>query len=1066
MLDNKRHSRLSTSLYFGFSTDCRKRAIRLFLTFLLIDALWLVRAQAGSTQNKYDKIITVNLSPTFGVPPEARDQIHRKLLSLATENFNSTNDFDVSLRRRLMLRTNSSDESESTDEFILKIPFSTDFAELQTETRRSSNKILNRRRLQNPQSDANIMNSFHQVVPLSLGFGTHFATVWVGTPPQRKSVIIDTGSHFTAFPCAGCQNCGSDHHTSPRYFQPSLSETFTTVGCDDCASYTQCEKKRTIPEFEIGNVYKSNVPKCIFSQSYTEGSSWSAYQAKDMFYVGNSPELDLASDAHAPPDSEELHTQMEVDPLNLGFGIPFMFGCQLSQSGLFVTQLEDGIMGMSASESTLAKEMYEKQKVSHNMFTLCFRNELAVSKGGMSAGIMTIGGVDNRLNLSPMVYAKDIAYKGKEHGQLSASRKTQWYTVRLKNIFMFPGNPSITSDKHPLSYSQTAEELGIVRVENLDLERMNAGKGIIVDSGTTDTYLSSSMADEFYTAWRKVTGMEYSNSAIPLTTEQLRSLPTLLFQLQAHGTSDEDLLDVSAETPGLVGNLDPSNSHDVLLAVPSDHYMEFSPMQNAYISRIYVTENTGGVLGANVLQGHDVLFDWENGRIGIARSLCEYETIMVEKEHELEQSGYLDRADKDETALPVDCILSDASLSTSCLESVDSQQCNHEPNSKLAGFEVWKRVVRFPSSLGGLECEEVARRISFSPNNNIDNVKQSHIGCNIFGVCQEEIPCSISCDEANRVYQADLSGSIVDKCGDQFFGACQTSCTQSRLTSIPMDDGNCHEEQVTTRPCHVGACSRNSLCIVPFMVHAVFGFSGSDATAWTRYTEEMFLVALSQTLKASILTIPGKENIEFGPGDIRSLMVHPWKSTDGSTHAERGMKIIAEIGIYNSRISQSDILSQSEHPDDSIISCTELELVEYAKLALTINTILQDGGTFLQDLSDAFDFHKGILMGHTNVFEGSFPQILTSWTIKSVNSAGNKRMAEGLEDGAWSFGKIVEILSSAVFMSLLGYILLVFGAVSLIITHYEKKSLERFRPSTHASLSSIIRHENGYPNTV
>jgi hypothetical protein len=44
--------------------------------------------------------------------------------------------------------------------------------------------------------------SQYQAVPLSQGYGTHFASVWVGSPtPQRKTVIVDTGSHYTAFPC-------------------------------------------------------------------------------------------------------------------------------------------------------------------------------------------------------------------------------------------------------------------------------------------------------------------------------------------------------------------------------------------------------------------------------------------------------------------------------------------------------------------------------------------------------------------------------------------------------------------------------------------------------------------------------------------------------------------------------------------------------------------------------------------------------------------------------------------------------------------------------------------------
>lgn len=88
----------------------------------------------------------------------------------------------------------------------------------------------------------------YQTTPVHQGYGTHFATMWVGTPPQRKSVIIDTGSHYTAFPCKGCTNCGEDHHTDP-YFDPDASSTFHALKCTECQSGT-CLKG-----------------KCVFSQS-------------------------------------------------------------------------------------------------------------------------------------------------------------------------------------------------------------------------------------------------------------------------------------------------------------------------------------------------------------------------------------------------------------------------------------------------------------------------------------------------------------------------------------------------------------------------------------------------------------------------------------------------------------------------------------------------------------------------------------------------------------------------------------------------------------------------------
>lgn len=32
---------------------------------------------------------------------------------------------------------------------------------------------------------------------------THYTWVYAGTPPQRASVIVDTGSGILAFPCSG-----------------------------------------------------------------------------------------------------------------------------------------------------------------------------------------------------------------------------------------------------------------------------------------------------------------------------------------------------------------------------------------------------------------------------------------------------------------------------------------------------------------------------------------------------------------------------------------------------------------------------------------------------------------------------------------------------------------------------------------------------------------------------------------------------------------------------------------------------------------------------------------------
>merc|ERR1719162_1433155 len=52
-------------------------------------------------------------------------------------------------------------------------------------------------------------------------FAYYYADLLLGTPPQRVSVIVDTGSGVTAFPCRSCRHCGT--HIDPAFDYGSSS---------------------------------------------------------------------------------------------------------------------------------------------------------------------------------------------------------------------------------------------------------------------------------------------------------------------------------------------------------------------------------------------------------------------------------------------------------------------------------------------------------------------------------------------------------------------------------------------------------------------------------------------------------------------------------------------------------------------------------------------------------------------------------------------------------------------------------------------------------------------------
>ncbi|KAL8246994.1 hypothetical protein R6Q59_008210 [Mikania micrantha] len=168
--------------------------------------------------------------------------------------------------------------------------------------------------------------------------GYYTTRLWVGSPPQKFALIVDTGSTVTYVPCSTCEQCGK--HQDPK-FDPDSSSTYKPVKCNtDCT----CDKTKK---------------QCIYERQYAEMSSSSGVLGEDVISFGNQSEL-----------SPQRAT----------------FGCENLETGDLYSQHADGIMGLGRGDLSLIDQLVDRGVISDS-FSLCY--------GGMDigGGAMVLGGI-------------------------------------------------------------------------------------------------------------------------------------------------------------------------------------------------------------------------------------------------------------------------------------------------------------------------------------------------------------------------------------------------------------------------------------------------------------------------------------------------------------------------------------------------------------------------------------------------------------------------------------------------------------------------------------------------
>lgn len=223
-------------------------------------------------------------------------------------------------------------------------------------------------------------------VPLIATHNSHHVNVYIGSPPQRRLVIVDTGSRYLVLPCKPCARCGKKHFSN-TYFDPSISTTDEHNHCrlNECAFISQTH---------IDSCSSDDL--CNFRQQYTEGSMISGFELEDIVWFGTS-------------DLEES------TKVYMNTAVPFSFGCETQETGMIAQQFADGIVGLiSTGRGTIVDIMYEQGVLSHNAFSLC------LTKDG---GTLSLGGTA-------------LAHRHQEVLQTVPLKSSDYYTVEVKAMFV------------------------------------------------------------------------------------------------------------------------------------------------------------------------------------------------------------------------------------------------------------------------------------------------------------------------------------------------------------------------------------------------------------------------------------------------------------------------------------------------------------------------------------------------------------------------------------------------------------------------------------------------------
>ncbi|PKI55715.1 hypothetical protein CRG98_023931 [Punica granatum] len=111
---------------------------------------------------------------------------------------------------------------------------------------------------------------------VNLGMNEYLVDVLIGTPPKRRSLILDTGSDLTWIQCAPCRDCFDQREP---YFDPRRSNSFQNISCHD----TRCRLVKSPPDLSRPCDANDSTQTCPYYYNYGDSSHTTGDFAAETF---------------------------------------------------------------------------------------------------------------------------------------------------------------------------------------------------------------------------------------------------------------------------------------------------------------------------------------------------------------------------------------------------------------------------------------------------------------------------------------------------------------------------------------------------------------------------------------------------------------------------------------------------------------------------------------------------------------------------------------------------------------------------------------------------------------